>query len=399
MSGVAGRPRDVVGRRWVFDLLRAGESVARIAALTGVSDSAIYLWRAQVGGVIRQRVAYSPRFLDREERYEIARQREDGIAISDIARSLARDRATIGRELARNSDPRTGRYQPERADSLARSRQARPKLRRIEQYPPLREWVQHRLDKHDSPQQIAGRLVVQFPDDDRMRLSHESIYQAIYIRGGGQLRRELRAHLRTNREHRRPRATRIGQGQIRDAVSIHDRPGEIEERLIPGHHEGDLIMGSRVSNSAIGTIVERTTGFLTLLHLPGGTHTAEQVADAVTRASASQLLPATWWQTLTWDRGKEMSQHARITAETGIKVYFADPHSPWQRGSNENMNGLLRQYFPKGTDLSSHGPTDLQAVADELNDRPRKRHGYRTPNEVMANLIHDNQNPGVATIT
>jgi IS30 family transposase len=390
------RQRDEVGRRRVFDLLREGRSVVEVAGLTGVSVSAIYLWCQQVGGVLRQPAVLSDRFLDRDERYEIARLREAGLSIRAVGRAVGRDPGTVSRELRRNVDARTGRYQPERAHTLARSRAARPKQRKLQANPVLHAWVQRRLDKKDSPQQVSGRLRLEFGHDEHMQLSHESIYQAVYIRGGGQLRRELRAHLRLAGSTRRPRARRETRGRIPGAISIHDRPEEVSGRLVPGHHEGDLIMGSAASNTAIGTIVERSTGFVTLLHLPDG-HTAARVAEAVT--SASQLLPPDWWKTLTWDRGMEMSQHARITADTGIAVYFADPHSPWQRGSNENINGLLRQYFPKGSDLSIYTPPDLQAAPDELNNRPRKRHGYRTPNEVMTNLIHDSQQARVATIT
>jgi IS30 family transposase len=383
----------------VFDALREGHRLEVAAGVAGVSVSAARLWCAEVGGVIPRCPVYNPRFLSREERYEIVRLSEAGVGVRGIARSLGRDPATISRELRRNRNPRTARYEPERAHTLAHQRQRRPKVRKLASNERLRERVQQRLDVQDSPEQIAGRLRREFPNEPAMQLSHETIYQAIYLRPVGQLRRQLRSHLRTGRSARRPRAGRIprgqGRGAIVDAVSIHDRPEEVEARLVPGHHEGDLIMGSTASNSAIATIVERTTGFLTLVHLPEG-HRAEQVADAV--AAQVTQLPASMRKTLTWDRGKEMAEHQRLAAATGMKIYFADPYSPYQRGTNENTNGLLRQYFPKGSDLSTHDPHELRRVSDILNDRPRKRLGYRTPNEAMASLILEDINRNVATI-
>ncbi|MDQ1674737.1 MAG: hypothetical protein QOC98_3299 [Frankiaceae bacterium] len=262
--------------------------------------------------------------------------------------------------------------------------------------PRLKLWVQTRLNEHDSPEQIAGRLPVEFPDQQEMRISHETIYRAIYVRPRGELRRELRAHLRTGRDGRRRRATRQTRqtrGQILDAVSIHDRPDDIETRLIPGHYEGDLVVGPTGTHAAIGTLVERTSGHLTTFHLP----------DKTTRATIAGLTTAltrTGWpmHTLTWDRGKEMAAHATFTIATGIQVYFADPHAPWQRGTNENTNGLLREYFPKGLDLATITDHHLHTATDQLNNRPRKRLGFRTPNEVLtAKLTQDQHNPDVAT--
>lgn len=396
---VVGGRRDVEGRRRVFELVRSGLSATAAAPLAGVSSSAAVLWCAQVGGVIPAGVEFSGRYLGRDERYEIARLRDAGRGVREIARLMGRSPATISRELRRNVSLRSGRYEPERAHTLAHGRQRRPKLRKVERYPVLRAWVQDRLQDRDSPEQIAGRLKVDHPDTPEMQISHEAIYQALYVRAGGQLRREVRSHLRTGRIARKPRSTRTardpGRGQIVGAVSIHDRPEEVAERLVPGHHEGDLIMGSIASNSAIATIVERTTGFVSLVHLPQG-HTADLVATAI--AAQVSSLPATMRKTITWDRGKEMARHARLTELTGMKVYFADPHSPWQRGTNENTNGLLRQFFPKGSDLSVHSPHDLQAAADNLNNRPRKRLGYRTPNEVLTTLIEEDIAKRVATI-
>jgi len=222
-----------------------------------------------------------------------------------------------------------------------------------------------------------------------MRVSHESIYQSIYLYPRGGLRRELQACLRSGRAVRRRRGRRDMRGKIIDAVPIGQRPPEVEGRLVPGHHEGDLLMGSTASNSAVGTIVERSTGYLTLLPLPHG-HDAASVADAIIEQMSA--LPPWFAKTLTWDRGHELAQHQRVTAATGIQVYFADPYSPWQRGSNENINGLLREYLPKGTDLSQHTPAQLHAIAAELNDRPRKRLGYYTHRETFAKLLADDLN-------
>jgi len=393
-------PRDVAGRRRVFELVRAGVPVRAAAVVAGVSCSAAWLWCAEVGGVMPRPAVDQGRFLSREERYEIARLCDAGAGVRRIARAVGRDPGTISRELARNGNRRTGRYEPERAHTLAHQRQRRPRPRKLAGHARLREWVQGRLDVQDSPEQIAGRLPVAFPDQPDMRISHEAIYQAIYVRPVGQLRREMRSHLRTGRTARRPRATRTargaGPGRIVDAVSIHDRPEEVEARLVPGHHEGDLIMGSIASNSAIGTIVERTTGYLTLVHLPDGHH-ATEVAAAV--AAQVTQLPESMRKTLTWDRGCEMAAHKQLATDTGMKIYFADPYAPYQRGTNENTNGLLRQYFPKGSDLSVHTADDLNKVADILNDRPRKRLGFLTPNEDMTSLIEQDLNRSVATIS
>jgi IS30 family transposase len=229
------------------------------------------------------------------------------------------------------------------------------------------------------------------PGDPSMQVSHETIYQSLYVYPRGGLKRELQASLRSGRGLRRPRGRRDGRGKIVGAVPIGQRPPEAEGRLVPGHHEGDLLMGSAASNSAVATIVERTTGYLTLIPLPHG-HTAAAVADAVTGRMTAY--PAWFARTLTWDNGKEMARHQQITAQAGIAVYFADPHAPWQRGSNENINGLLREYLPKGTDLSQHTAAQLQAIEDELNDRPRKRFGFYTPREQLAKLL---ENHSVAT--
>jgi transposase, IS30 family len=375
--------------RALVDQLTAGLNPMQAARAAGVSKSFAYRLHHTMGGVYRPPgTTYSDRYLDREERYEMARLRESGLPVREVARRMGRAPSTVSRELARNADPRTGRYQPERAHRLAWQRQRRPKPSKLARDPVLRGRVQQLLDRRYSPEQASGRLPVLYPDDPAMRVSHESIYQSIYVYPRGELRRELKACLRTGREVRRRRGRREVRGRIIGAVPVGQRPPEAEGRLVPGHHEGDLIMGSKASNSAVGTIVERTTGYLTLLPLPGG-HDAAAVADAIIDRLGA--LPAWFAKTLTWDRGTELAQHQRITATTGIAVYFADPYSPWQRGSNENTNGLVREYLPKGTDLSVHTLAQLQAIADELNDRPRKRFGYHTPREQLAKLLTNDQ--------
>ena len=369
--------------------LGAGLGVREAARAAGVSRSFAYLVHHKTGGVYRPPgTTYSARYLDREERYELARLRDAGLSQRAIAERLGRSPSTICRELARNAGPRTGQYVPERADRLAWERQKRPRPSKLSRRPALRQAVQQLLDRRYSPQQISGRLKVLHPDDETMRISHETIYQGIYVSPRGELKRELQASLRSGRGARQRRGSRrgSGRGKIVDAVPIGARPAEVEGRLVPGHHEGDLILGSAASGSAVGTLVERMTGYLTLLHLPGR-HDAASVADAVIEQMSA--LPPWFARTLTWDRGTELAQHKRITAATGIAVYFADPYSPWQRGSNENTNGLLREYLPKGTDLHEYTAAQLQAIAGELNDRPRKRLGFYTPREALAKLLTD----------
>jgi len=376
-------------KRLLMGHLAAGLNPYRAARAAGVSVTYAYVPHRRMGGVYRPSgVTYSARYLDREERYELARLRESGLSLRRIAARLGRGPSTVSRELARSADRRAGGYQPERAHRLAWERQRRPKGSRLSGNPRLRREVQRMLDRRYSPEQAAGRLRVAYPDDPAMRVSHETIYQSIYVYPRGELRRELTACLRTGRALRRRRGGRETRGRIVDAVPIGQRPAEVEGRLVPGHHEGDLIMGSKASNSAVGTIVERVTGYLTLLPLHAG-HDAATVADAIIEHMSA--LPAWFAKTLTWDRGTEAAQHQRITAATGIQVYFADPHAPWQRGSNENINGLLREYLPKGTNLRPYTPAQLQDIAAELNSRPRKRLGYHTPAEALAKLLADDQ--------
>jgi transposase, IS30 family len=385
-----------VQRDLIHVLLRRGRPRAEIAVRAGVSTRTVYRMLARLGGVPRPlHVEYDQRYLSRDERYEIARLHDLGCSMRTIATRLGRSPSTISRELSRNRHPGSGHYLPEHAHTVAWARQRRPKASKIARHPGLAAAVQAMLDKRYSPEQIAGRLEVDFGDDDCMRISPESIYQSLYVYPRGELTRELKAHLRSRRTQRRPRGQRTNKHpRIPGLVSIHERPEEVEGRLVPGHHEGDLIKGSLASNSAVGTIVERHSGYLTLVHLPEG-HTAEKVAAAV--AEQLSALPDWFAKTLTWDRGTEMARHAEITARTGIQVYFADPHCPQQRPSNENTNGLIREYLPKGSDLSTHTRADLDRIATELNDRPRKRLKFLTPNEVLANLLNKDLTTGVAS--
>ena len=365
--------------------------------------------------------------------------------VREIARQLGRSASTISRELRRNAATRGGGFDYRavaaqwHADRAAR----RPKPAKLVLNAALRGYVQDRLAgkvatpggkpiagpvvawngrRHGprqhrrwarawSPEQIAHRLPIDFPEDTSMRLCHEAIYQALYIQGRGALRRELSACLRTGRTLRVPRERVRGRGKsfVTPEILISERPAAVEDRAVPGHWEGDLILG--LASSAIGTLVERTTRFTMLLHLPPlpghgqqprdkhgpalAGHGAEAVRDEITRTMRS--LPVQLRRSLTWDQGAEMSQHAQLTIDTGLQVYFCDPQSPWQRGTNENTNGLLRQYFPKGTDLSAHRPSDLQAVAFALNTRPRKTLGWRTPAEAFNEVLLSQQRSSVAT--
>jgi transposase, IS30 family len=393
---VVGKPR---GRtlplppekvRAVLEQLAAGLNGIQAAKVTGVSKTWIYELVKKMGGVYPPlNNTYCARYLSLEERYELARLREGGLSVRAVADRMGRSPSTISRELARNAAPR-GMYQPVLAHTMACARQARSKPSRLSQLPVLRAAVQEMIGKRYSPEQIAGRLQVLYPGQADMQISHESIYQSIYVYPRGELRRELRACLRTGRAVRRRRGVRPRSGwdRITDAVPIGQRPPDVEGRLVPGHHEGDLILGSVASRSAVGTIVERTTGYLTLIPLPAG-RGAASVADAVIEHLSA--LPPWFAKTLTWDRGVEMAQHHKITAETGIDIFFADPYSPWQRGSNENVNGLIREYLPKGTDLNAWTSGQLYDIAAELNDRPRKRLGFRTPAEEFARLLAEDQ--------
>ncbi|WP_442916606.1 IS30 family transposase [Lentzea sp. NBC_00516] len=325
------------------------------------------------------------RFLNEDERIVIADRRRAGVTLQRIAEELGRHRSTISRELRHNAHPVSGDYRPHAAQARAQARRPRPKIGKIAANPALRQAVQDGLDLRWSPEQIVARLRRDFPDRPELHVVHETIYQALYVQGRGELRRELASALRTGRALRRPHR-HAGQRSPRMAtpmVMISERPAEADDRAIPGHWEGDLIIG-KDKKSAIGTLVERTTRYVMLVHLPDG-RTADVVRDALIDTVAT--LPAHLWRSLTWDQGTEMSGHATFTAATDIPVYFCDPHSPWQRGSNENTNGLLRQYFPKGTDLSGHNREHLNAVAVQLNGRPRETLGWDTPAERLTTLL------------
>nr|WP_184539382.1 IS30 family transposase [Micromonospora polyrhachis] len=320
-----------------------------------------------------------------DDRILIADLRREGRSLRSIAAEVGRDPSTISRELRRNAHPGTGDYRPHAAQARAEQRRPRPKTGKLAANPRLRQAVQDGLDRKWSPEQIVQRLRRDFPDQPGMHVTHETIYQALYVQGRGELRRELTRALRTGRAVRRPRR-QPGQRQPRftaPMVMISDRPAEADDRAVPGHWEGDLIIG-KDSASAIGTLVERATRYVLLVHLGRG-RTAERVRDALQATVAT--LPAHLKRSLTWDQGTEMALHHQFSTAADIPVYFCDPHSPWQRGSNENTNGLLRQYFPKGTDLAVHAPEHLAAVAAELNGRPRKTLGWDTPAERIAKLL------------
>jgi len=401
-------------RRTRIELLRlvgSGLSVEQSSMLLGVPIRTGYWWWQHAGGVkpapVSDKVAY--RRLSIQEREQIHAGMERAESIRSIARRLGRPPSTVKREIDKNlhhqrygtpgkrgkKRTRPWNYSPHlaqlRADRYARRRAKPAKLATNQR---LRAEVQARLNRKHSPEQIARRLGEEYPDQPEMWVSHETIYQSIYVQGRGALKRELAACLRTGRAIRKPhRSAQQRQTRIKDMVHISQRPAEAADRAVPGHWEGDLITG-RENKSAIGTLVERTSGFVVLLHLPGQ-HGALEVQEAM--IAAMKLLPERLRKTVTWDQGIEMANHAQITLATDVKIYFCDPGSPWQRPSNENTNGLLRQYFPKGTDLSGYHPDYLAFVADELNDRPRKRLDWKTPKEKLRELLSDPPNPdGVA---
>ena len=314
------------------------------------------------------------------DREEISLGLRAGESFTLVAARLGRAVSTVSREVAANGG-RAG-YRAWRAHQRAREQARRPRRCKLDD-PVLAGMVTGWLREWWSPQQIAGRLRIAHPHDPMMRVSHETIYQSLYVQGRGELRRELARCLRSGRARRRPRRGGDDRGKIPGMVMISARPAEAADRAVPGHWEGDLILGQG-SRSAVGTLVERTTRFVLLLHLPAGRGPG-QVSDAMSQAIGT--LPAALARTITWDQGREMTRHAAFTTATGIPVYFCDPHSPWQRGSNENTNGLLRQYLPKGTDLSARTAADLAAIADSLNSRPRKTLGYMTPSEKLAELL------------
>jgi IS30 family transposase len=443
-----GRPpgwqRDQVQRFWVE--IAKGVSSEDAAVAVGVSSPVGTRWFREAGGMRPIGLApLSGHYLSFAEREEIAILKAQGRGVRDIARQLERSPSTISRELRRNAATRAGSsgYRAINAQWHADRRAKRPKVAKLAANEKLRDYVQDRLSgvitrsdgtevpgptvrfigrrhgrrqdrrwaKAWSPEQISHRLRVDFPDDEIMRISHEAIYQALFIQGRGALRRDLVACLRTGRALRVPRARTQGRGKkfVTPEVMISERPAEAADRAVPGHWEGDLIIG--LNRSAIGTLVERTSRFTMLLHLPPmeghgrvepvkngpalAGHGAQAVRDAI--AATIVTLPDQLRRSLTWDQGSEMAQHAQLRIDTGLAIYFCDPHSPWQRGTNENTNGLLRQYFPKGTDLSKHRLDDLAAVAAALNGRPRKTLGWKTPAETLDQLLQSTRPSSVAT--
>jgi IS30 family transposase len=323
----------------------------------------------------------SPQRLSLAEREEIRAGVVAGKSFTAIAAELGRSVSTVSREVGSNGG--RANYRAWQAHCRAEQRARRPKPFKLDRQP-LVEVVTEWLEELWSPREIAGRLRLEFPHDPMMQVSHETIYQSLFVQGRGELRRELARCLRSGRAQRRPRPkVATGQGKIPDMVMISERPAEIEDRAVPGHWEGDLIIGKN-GKSAIGTLVERSTRYVMLLHLPNG-RSAEEV-DAAMRAAIATL-PGQLVRSITWDQGKEMSDHAKFTVATGVQIYFCEPHSPWQRGSNENTNGLLRQYLPKSTDLSEHTAEDLARIANSLNNRPRETLGFLKPAEKLAELL------------
>ena len=386
-------PREHERRFWQG--VRAGLSVDEAAASAGASWSWGRRIFVRLGGVNPTKVAepLGQRYLRFEEREEIMRLQASGLGIRAIAREIDRDPSTVSRELRRAVGVRG--YRAGMAQTHADRGRRGPRNAKLATNLRLRREVQRRLEGRDSPEQIAGRLKVDFPDEPEMWVSAETIYQSLYIQARGGLKRELTAYLRRGRSMRKPRrAPGYRRTRIPDMVMISERPAEVEDRAVPGHWEGDLIMGSKSSDTAVGTLVERTTGFVMLLHLPNGHGTL-----AVQKALVAKMLTLDEQlrRSLTWDQGLEMASHREIAEATGLDIYFCDPHSPWQRGTNENTNGLLRQYLPKGGDLSFYGPGMLDNIAVELNSRPRKRHEFRTPAEKLEEILSQTTNTsGVA---
>jgi IS30 family transposase len=361
--------------------LARGEPRKQVAAAAGVSERTIGRFVDAEGMPGLRRKDRSPRQLSAVEREEIRAGLVRGESFRGIAAALGRHHGTISREVNENGGRDS--YRALKAEQRAAEQARRAKSTVFERSPRLAAYVEAKLALKWSPQEISGRLKRDFPDDLEMRVSHETIYQTLYVQGRGGLRKELSRYLRTGRTKRKPHGRTVNIVRIPDMTMISERPAEAADRAVPGHWEGDLIIGTPAT-SAIATLVERTSGFLLLAGLPDG-HTAEQTRVALT--AKIQDLPEGICRTITWDQGTEMARHAQFTIDTGIKVYFCEPHSPWQRPSNENTNGLLRQYFPKGTDLSTVTQAGLDAVADEINGRPRRRHDYLTPSEVYNQLV------------
>jgi len=375
--GLSASQKADLWQRW-----KDGQSLSEIGNALGKHAGSVHGVLSSNGGIVptlRHRSFLTLSFVEREE---ISRGISAGESIRQIATGIGRSPSTVSREIARHGGLK--KYRATIADSAAWNRALRPKLCRLAVHDKLRSIVAEQLSLDWSPEQISGWLRVQFPNDETMRISHETIYRSLFIQARGVLQKELVRHLRTNRMMRRSKNASSGgqpRGQIVDAVSIRERPVEIEDRAIPGHWEGDLISGAK--NTHIATLVERTSRYTMLVQVDG--KDTSSVVSALIRQVHD--LPTELSRSLTWDRGMEMARHKQFTVATNIQVYFCDPQSPWQRGTNENTNRLLRQYFPKGTELSGHSQSDLDAIALRLNQRPRKTLGYKTPAERFQEVL------------
>jgi IS30 family transposase len=370
-------------RRRIVAMVADGARTVDVAREVARSVGFVQIVVRRAGGVAR-RSDWDPSSarLSAGEREEIRCGLDDGLSLRAIAGRIGRAPSTVSREVTANGG--RGGYQGWRAHRRAAERARRPKVAKLAGCPRLRAqveaWLEHELW---SPVQISAQLRVEFPDDPMMRVSPETIYQSLYVQGRGALRKELTACLRTGRAIRRNRSRLESRGQIPDMVMISQRPAEVADRAVPGHWEGDLLIG-QAGRSAVGTLVERTTRYVMLLHLPDD-HSAETVRAAMT--AKIKTLPEHLVRSITWDQGKELARHRQFTIDTGIQIYFCDPHSPWQRGSNENTNGLLRQWMPKGTDLSHLSEADLDTIAYKLNNRPRQTLGWMKPSQRLAELV------------
>jgi transposase, IS30 family len=382
MRWLRSRQKAELWRRWA-----AGEPVREIATAIGCSEGTVRDVVRRAGGIVPLAFRGPPRprsplRLRPAEREEISRGLRAGEPVRRIADRLGRAPSTVSREVSRNGGRE--RYRAVRAGVAARARARRPKVARLARDPRLRAEVERLLLRRWSPAQIAHRLRLEHPDDRELRVSHETIYQALFVQGRGALRRELAACLRTGRARRRAQVPAgEDRGRMAGMVLISERPAEVADRAVPGHWEGDLLVG-KGGRSAIATLVERRTRYVLLAALPAG-RSAPAVRDALVERVVT--LPALLRRSLTWDRGHEMAEHLRFTVDTGVAVYFCDPHSPWQRGTNENTNGLLRQYLPRGVDLAPFTQAALDAIAAELNARPRQTLGWMTPSEALAVVV------------
>ena len=369
-------------RREIIQMVSKGATYRQIADSLDVSQNSVSIIVRALGGVVRKEMwEPSDKRLSLEERIEIRIGIERNLSLRAIARKLDRNPSTICREINANGG-RAG-YRPVAAHRRAELNARRPKPTKLSGNPVLCQRVADDLRRLWSPQQIAARLRDEFGDDDSMTISHETIYKTIYVQGRGELRRELARYLRSGRAKRVPQGRLERRGKIADMVMISERPPEVEDRAVPGHWEGDLLVGKQ-GKSAIGTLVERSTRYVMLFPLPRGA-TAEEVRKGI--AETITELPASLRRSLTWDQGREMAEHIRFRVDSGVEVYFCDPHSPWQRGSNENTNGLLRQFFPKGRSLRNVTVEELRRASDLLNGRPRQTLGWRTPAEKLGELV------------